>query len=200
MKSGGRRTFRLTQVLSGHGCFGEYLNKIGREVTPGCHHCGEEVDSPDHTLETCPAWAKERRALVQCVDWDLSLRVIVPSMACSEKVWRAMASFCEQVMLQKEAAERGREEETRPLSRAGRRVRRARRRAKSPGGRGCPRPLPTLSPGDRGQPGEGPTGRGSWSRSGGVRLWSRASLKTSRRRPVRLGRPVFRASEDEDIR
>ncbi|XP_076303040.1 uncharacterized protein LOC143221489 [Lasioglossum baleicum] len=23
------------RVLSGHGCFGEYLNKIGREVTPG---------------------------------------------------------------------------------------------------------------------------------------------------------------------
>ncbi|XP_076301992.1 uncharacterized protein LOC143220147 [Lasioglossum baleicum] len=50
MKSGGRRTFRLTQVLSGHGCFGEILNKIGRAVTPGCWFCDAEVDSALHTL------------------------------------------------------------------------------------------------------------------------------------------------------
>jgi hypothetical protein len=48
-------TFRTTQMLSGHGVFGEYLLKIGREVTSTCHHCGEEEGTAQHTLEFCPA-------------------------------------------------------------------------------------------------------------------------------------------------
>ncbi|KAJ0183944.1 hypothetical protein K1T71_000367 [Dendrolimus kikuchii] len=52
----GTLTFRLTQVLSGHGCFGRYLCRIGREPTSGCHHCniGDE-DTALHTLQECPA-------------------------------------------------------------------------------------------------------------------------------------------------
>jgi hypothetical protein len=38
-------------MLTGHGVFGEYLLKIGREVTSICHHRREEED----TLEFCPA-------------------------------------------------------------------------------------------------------------------------------------------------
>ena len=33
-------TYRMTQVLTGHGMFGEYLMKIGRETTDICHHSG----------------------------------------------------------------------------------------------------------------------------------------------------------------
>jgi hypothetical protein len=49
-------TFRMTQVLSGHSVFGEYLLKIQREVTSICHHCQEEEGTAQHTLERCPAW------------------------------------------------------------------------------------------------------------------------------------------------
>lgn len=31
-------TYRLAQKIIGHGCFGEYLNRIGREATVLCHH------------------------------------------------------------------------------------------------------------------------------------------------------------------
>jgi hypothetical protein len=47
-------TFRTTRMLTGHGVFGEYLLKIGREVTSTCHHCREEEDTAQHTLEFCP--------------------------------------------------------------------------------------------------------------------------------------------------
>jgi hypothetical protein len=40
--------FRMTQVLTGHGVFGEYLLKIQREVTI-CHHCQEEEDTAHNT-------------------------------------------------------------------------------------------------------------------------------------------------------
>ncbi|KAL0880860.1 hypothetical protein ABMA27_002043 [Loxostege sticticalis] len=52
----GRLTFRLTQVLSGHGCFGAYLFKIGREPTAECHHCHRcDEDTAQHTLASCSA-------------------------------------------------------------------------------------------------------------------------------------------------
>jgi hypothetical protein len=43
-------TFRMTQVLTGHGMFGEYLLKLQREVTSICHHCQKEEDTAQHTL------------------------------------------------------------------------------------------------------------------------------------------------------
>ena len=105
----GALTYRLTQILTGHGCFGKYLCRIGREQSPGCHHCGDcPEDTAQHTLADCPAWAEQRRELSAAVG-DLSLPNIVLSMVRSESAWEAVASFCEQVMHAKEAAERERE-------------------------------------------------------------------------------------------
>ncbi|XP_011867138.1 PREDICTED: uncharacterized protein LOC105561615, partial [Vollenhovia emeryi] len=53
----GGLSFRMTQVLTGHGCFGHYLCRIGREQNSGCHHCPAEDDTAQHTLGECPAWA-----------------------------------------------------------------------------------------------------------------------------------------------
>ncbi|XP_025262989.1 uncharacterized protein LOC112637435 [Camponotus floridanus] len=103
--------FRTVQVLTGHGCFGEYLHeKAGREPTTRCHHCEEERDTAQHTLEECPSWDDERRDLRQVVGDDLSLPIIVAKMVESEDAWDAMVSFCENVISQKEAAERVRED------------------------------------------------------------------------------------------
>ncbi|XP_073947334.1 uncharacterized protein [Choristoneura fumiferana] len=106
----GALTFRLTQVLSGHGCFGRYLYKIARrEPTPVCHECGCTEDTAQHTLEVCPAWAIERQDLAMVVGPNLSLTSLVHEMTKCEDVWRAAIFFCEEVMSQKESAERARE-------------------------------------------------------------------------------------------
>lgn len=107
----GSLTFRLTQVLTAHGCFGEYLHRVARrEPTPACHHCGVcDVDTAQHTLEECSAWEGPRRALVAEIGVDLSLPTVVAAMVGSERCWQAMVSFCETVISQKEAAERDRE-------------------------------------------------------------------------------------------
>ncbi|XP_026327823.1 uncharacterized protein LOC113236047 [Hyposmocoma kahamanoa] len=109
----GSLTFRLVQVLSGHGCFGKYLCHIARrEPTTECHHCGCCEDTAQHTLQVCPAWANERRELVAAVGHDLSLPAMIKSMLESDRSWREVVSFCEHVMSQKEAAEREREATT----------------------------------------------------------------------------------------
>lgn len=109
LKREGRVTFHLTQVLTGHGCFGEYLNRIGREQTPQCHHCGFGLDSAQHTLESCPSWHSERQALVQTIGSDLSLPAVIAAMLDRRDAWNAVVTFCETVMVQKETSERDRE-------------------------------------------------------------------------------------------
>ena len=37
-------TYRVTQVLTGHGSFGEYLHRIRKETTARCHHCDASID------------------------------------------------------------------------------------------------------------------------------------------------------------
>lgn len=111
-RSQGALSFRLTQVLTGHGCFGKYLCRIGREPTSQCHHCGDcRDDTALHTLAECPAWAEQRCDLVAAVGaaGNLSLPAVVSTMVGSESGWSAVATFCEAVMLVKEAAERERE-------------------------------------------------------------------------------------------
>lgn len=101
-------TYRMTQVLSGHGCFGTYLARIGREENAVCHHCEIMMDSAQHTLEMCPAWANDRAALWAAVGGDLSPPALIRSILKSEEAWRALSQFCEVVMHKKEEAERER--------------------------------------------------------------------------------------------
>lgn len=119
-------SFRLSQVLTGHGCFGKYLHRIGREESPECQHCGAPVDDSEHTFRTCPAWAAERAVMTASVGPDTSLAAIMAAMLLGRDKWAAVASFCERVLLQKEAAEREREDD--PSAPALRRRRRLRAR------------------------------------------------------------------------
>ncbi|KLV34219.1 hypothetical protein AB894_15215 [Piscirickettsia salmonis] len=120
-------TYRLTQVLTGHGSFGRFLFLIGREETPGCHHCEDRPeDTVEHTLAVCPAWAEHRRVLRDVVgDGALSRPALIQAMVRSEGDWDAVSSFCEAVMLAKEEAGRVRE---RTSSRPSRRERHSGRR------------------------------------------------------------------------
>ncbi|XP_071576505.1 uncharacterized protein [Temnothorax nylanderi] len=109
-------SYHAVQVLTGHGCFGKYLHRIGKEVTTCCHHCDEERDTAQHTLEYCPAWAVQRRVLMGEVGGDLSLPTIVAAMVGNERRWRAFLAYCSQVMSAKEEAERIRRGEADPPS------------------------------------------------------------------------------------
>ena len=79
----GLEWYRLTQVLTGHGCFGRYLFQIRREDTPGCH----------------------------CL-WALWATVWVLTMVRGEEAREAVTSSCEAVMLAKEEDERERERQS----------------------------------------------------------------------------------------
>lgn len=104
----------MAQVFTGHGCFGEYLSRIGKEVTPRCHHCNSDLDTADHTLSQCPAWAEERERLREEIGDELFLSKIVEIILKREEAWQSFATFCGAVMRRKEDAERVRRGEQPP--------------------------------------------------------------------------------------
>jgi len=60
-------TFRMTQVLTGHGCFQYYLHRMGRATNPLCVQCGSAVDTAEHTLLDCVYWEPFRSRGAQAI-------------------------------------------------------------------------------------------------------------------------------------
>lgn len=107
----GNMSFHLTQFLSGHGCFGTYLHKIGKEPSPKCHHCDSTSDDDaEHTIFHCTAWADARKALADLVSLPaLTVETAVETMLSSAQAWQAWERFASDVMKVKEEAERCRQ-------------------------------------------------------------------------------------------
>ena len=92
------------------------------------YHCDAGEDSGLHTLAECPAWEVPRQALSAALGVGvLTLPVLIAAMVQSADAWLAAASFCEQVILEKEAAEKVREGLHRALPDGGGRGRLSRR-------------------------------------------------------------------------
>ncbi|XP_020298777.1 uncharacterized protein LOC109863012 [Pseudomyrmex gracilis] len=103
----GELTFYLTQILTGHGSFGDYLFRIRKADTPACPHCPSAENSAQHTLEECPAWAQERAAVRAHSGDNLSLSAVVSAMLRDAGCWRAIVAFCGTVKEDAELARQG---------------------------------------------------------------------------------------------
>lgn len=108
----GELSFHLTQVLTGHGCFGAYLKRIGKRTTEECHHCGDAVDDVEHTLFRCAAWTQQRTRLKEALggdnDNEVSAEQMVSSMLQAKEKWLAWTAFATSVMRAKEEDDRSR--------------------------------------------------------------------------------------------
>jgi hypothetical protein len=100
---------------SAHGVFGKYLIKIQRELTSICHHCQEEEDTAQHTLERCPAWEEPRRVLCLTIGDRLAPEAVIKAMTRGQQELAAVRNYCEQVMLAKERAVKNREKRGDPV-------------------------------------------------------------------------------------
>jgi len=94
--------FHLTQALTGHGCFGYYLDKIQKADTPLCLACNENIiDTVDHTIADCSRWIDERNTLTTIIGDDLRLEAIVKRILESKEKWVAFTTFCRRIILTK---------------------------------------------------------------------------------------------------
>ncbi|XP_017885294.1 uncharacterized protein LOC108628104 [Ceratina calcarata] len=105
----GSISYRMTQLISGHGCFGDYLFRIKKEPSPKCHHCNAVKDDNVHTSFICPAWSDERKRLYDITGQLTNLEGTTEAILHTPEKWEAYKTFCESVMSQKEEHERARE-------------------------------------------------------------------------------------------
>lgn len=87
--------FHLTQVLSGHGAFGQYLNRVQRRASDQCHTCCT-TDTAEHRLFHCRRFSEARDAC-----WEntgrLTAETIVAGMTNNEEHWRAVSRLAKAV-------------------------------------------------------------------------------------------------------
>lgn len=101
--------FHLTQALTGHGCFNQYLHKIGRFEHPGCLSCGHETDDAEHTIFGCDRWWRMRRELEVKIEADITPDNMIQLMVAKTTNWKAIAQFIKTIIIRKEQEERERQ-------------------------------------------------------------------------------------------
>lgn len=72
----GNLTFRISQIITGHGCFSDFLHKIGKRPD---EKCGPNAlkDDAQHTLEECESWSDERSKLRRVIGDNLILNEMI---------------------------------------------------------------------------------------------------------------------------
>lgn len=100
----GELDHHLTQVLSGHGSYRNYLYGIDKTPDNECVYCGEQ-DSPEHTVFVCPRWGVDRERMRRSVGEEVTARNMVTLMLRAEENWRSVAEFSMNVMKRKQEDE-----------------------------------------------------------------------------------------------
>lgn len=99
-------SFHLTQMLTGHGCFGAYLFRFKRRQSPVCVDCGAEEDDAEHTVFRCDRWWRPRRELEDMLGGQMEPDNIIGQMLETREKWRAVKQFVGKVLGTKEEEER----------------------------------------------------------------------------------------------
>ncbi|KAL1447006.1 hypothetical protein WDU94_003522 [Cyamophila willieti] len=101
----GEIDYFLSQALTGHGCFQDFLHRIGKAVTPICLFC-EEIDGPEHTLFRCTRWGQERFEAQATVGHFINKNNMVNLMLESSNNWEAIKTMITNIMKNKSEFER----------------------------------------------------------------------------------------------
>ena len=93
--------FHLTQLLTGHGHFNEYLHRMGWKSSPLCDYCQQDEDTAEHTFYKCERCTAMRCALEAEMEELITPENTVELMLRSETNWDAVAAYAEKVLRQK---------------------------------------------------------------------------------------------------
>lgn len=92
----GEVDFFVTQFLSGHGAFREYLYRFKRVSSPQCSWCNG-IDSAKHCILECPRWSSERRECFTTTGY-LGVPEIIPAMLSGSTSWEAVTRLIKTVL------------------------------------------------------------------------------------------------------
>lgn len=101
--------FHMTQVLSGHGCFGFYLHRFKKLEQPLCVDCQDPRDDAEHAIFDCDRWWSPRRALEVAIGRQFKPETFVNAMLESRENWAVVKEFINRIMATREEEERERQ-------------------------------------------------------------------------------------------
>lgn len=85
MRSHGGVNFHLTQMLTGHGCFGEYLHRFKRKDDPKCVDCSAPKDDAEQAIFRYDRQRNQRRELEERIDRAFESEVVIDAMLASQE-------------------------------------------------------------------------------------------------------------------
>ena len=94
----GEVTFHLTQILSGHGCFRQYLHRFGYAESPMCPACTGAEESAEHVFFTCPRFERVRYEMLAISGMDTTPENIVRRMCENREIWDAVITAASQIV------------------------------------------------------------------------------------------------------
>ena len=109
----GEVNYHLTQVLSGHGGFREYLHRVGVTPTPDCHSCPGEAETAEHVLLKCNRFKNERENLEHSMREPLTETSYVATMLRTQEDWDNGCKFAYTIMQKLSSQERADKQEQR---------------------------------------------------------------------------------------
>lgn len=95
----GEINFHMTQFLSGHGGFREYLHKIRRASSPNCPVCAQTVETPEHLLFYCPRFVGLRVELNR-IKPGFRVENLVEYMCKDEDFWKAVSHTISMIVIE----------------------------------------------------------------------------------------------------
>ncbi|XP_076379680.1 uncharacterized protein LOC143259839 [Megalopta genalis] len=98
-------SFHLTQFLCGHGCFAEYLSRMGFTSSDLCLACGRGPDDPVHAFLECGRFAAERDAAERAMGSTLVLNNVMAILK-DERTRGTFVTYVTNVAKQREQLER----------------------------------------------------------------------------------------------
>lgn len=102
----GEVDYFLTQALSGHGCFMDYLHGKKRSETDKCRYCKQTKDDVEHTLYSCPRWEGIRQIYKNDTGNDFNRETMMRSLTTSRKGWEQAYRIIRHIIEHKEIEHR----------------------------------------------------------------------------------------------
>lgn len=101
----GEVDYFLTQALSGHGCFREYLFRRNRVNSNSCLYC-DQVDNAEHTLFGCNRWTDIRASYERTTGSIFNATNMVNGLVESEDTWKQAYAVVRHIIENKERESR----------------------------------------------------------------------------------------------
>lgn len=98
----GEMNYEITQMITGHGVFKQYLWRMGRNNNPECKYCGASYQDNIHIISKCPKWSNERMTLraglCLTADETLDIKRISTKIVENMRKWNAFDTFSKTII------------------------------------------------------------------------------------------------------